>query len=251
VNIANNVAVVDSSKRNKKKLEVIEHPAPDEDVTIEYLANSRRLSSLLTGTSSTSLGLHPAVYFYSLNGRHQSTAVLAIALLLHELEKDKKLIEFCSVRKVFEEFLVNHKMFVNQLTTKHGSMAKGFRPMKEYFKFVLDKFVEGKTESEIEEILRTHDKYQSLVKERPIRTTKAKKLSGPAKEVLVLSETLNGASICEICGARIDLKSMHADHIKDRSKGGLGTVENARPAHPYCDSTYKYKLDSLSKGENA
>jgi len=247
VNIANDVAVVDSSKPKKKKLDIVEHASPDENLTVQYLTNTRRLSSLLTGTSPASLGLHPAVYFYALNGRHQATAVLAFAFMFHELEQENMLIDFCKARKNFEDFLVNHKVFVNQLTTRHGSMAKGFRPMKEYFRFVLDQFFEGKNEQQIEEILRGHGKYQSLVKEQPVRTTKPKKLSGAAKDVLVFSETLGGASICEICGARIDLKSMHADHIEDRSKGGLGTVENSRPAHPYCDSTYKYEQEKLRK----
>jgi hypothetical protein len=248
VNIANDIPVVDSSKKIKTTATTTEleqqRKKPDEGETLGCLQKTESLANRFTGTNSSSLGLHPGVYFYALNFRHQPTAVLAIGSLIVELEKENKFIAFTKVRRDFEEYLISHKMFINQLTGRYGSMAKGFRQMKDYFRFVLDMFIGGKSETEIEETLRSHDRFQFLVKERPIRTQKSKDFSRAVKDVIVLSEVLNTASVCELCHARIDLKAMHVDHSTDRSKGGLGTAENARLLHPFCDSTYKPHLQS-------
>jgi len=238
VNIANNITVVDASKKSKTEI-VKDTEKPDETRTLECLEKTEKLANRFTGRHESSLGLHPAVYFYALNGRHQPTAVLAVGALLMAIEEKKQFCDFARVRKDFEEFLINHKMFINQLTGRHGSMAKGFRPMKEYFYLVLSNFVEGKSEAEIEGVLGAHEKYHWLVKEKPVRTTQVKDFSRSVKNVAVLRTVLDTASICELCRARIDLKAMHVDHTLDKSKGGLGTAENARLLHPFCDSTYK------------
>jgi hypothetical protein len=247
VNIANWIPVVDSSKKTKKTAEIVEEKA-DEAATLECLKRAQQLTNRLTGTHASSLGLHPAVYFYAVNGRHQPTAVLAIAAMLMDLEIEDKFIDFTIVRARFEAFLIDHKMFVNQLTVKHGSMAKGFTPLKDYYRYVLDKFMSGSSDVGVENDLRTHDKYQSLVKEKPVLTKQAKKFSKAVKQVGVITEVLAQASICEMCNARIDMKAMHLDHILNRSKGGLGTADNLRPLHPFCDSTYKQYMEKLSVG---
>jgi 5-methylcytosine-specific restriction endonuclease McrA len=203
------------------------------------LKRTEELAERITGVHESSLGLHPAVYFYATNARHQPTAVLAIAALLTELEKESLFNEFTRVRKEFEEFLISHKMFINQLTVQHGSMSKGFRPLKDYYRFVLNKHIDGADEAAIETALQNHDKYQRLVKEKPVLTSKPKKFSSDAKQFTVLTEILSSAPICEECGARIDLKATQVDHRKDRNKGGLGAGDNARLVHPYCNSTYK------------
>jgi hypothetical protein len=242
VNIANDIPVVDTSRKNERTFEVIKEE-PDETATISCLGKTQKMTNRLTGTDSASLGLHPAVYFYAPNSRHQPTTVLAIAAFLKELETKDLFLKFTDVRESFENFLVEHKMYVNQLTIKHGSMAKGFRSIKDLYTFVFERLMAGDSSGRIEERLREHDRFQILVKERPTLTKQNKKFSGAVKDTVVISDVLANASLCELCHARIDLKSVHVDHIQDRSKGGLGTVENARLLHPYCDSTYKYYLE--------
>jgi 5-methylcytosine-specific restriction endonuclease McrA len=242
VNIANDIQVVDSSK--KSKLLLTEQRPPDESATTQCLARAQGLADIFTGTHPSSLGLHPAVYFYSVSGRHQPTAMLAVAALFVDLRRENKFIDFSKVRGTFEEFLLDHKVYINQLTVKHGSMAKGFRPLRDYYRFVLDCLWSGKSHEDIEFALSSNEKYRRLVKEKPILSKKPKKMSKGVKQYVVIAEALAQASICQLCEARIDLKAMHVDHIKDRSKGGAGSGENARPLHPYCDSTYKRYLEN-------
>lgn len=237
VNIANGLPVIDATK--SKKIQPIVQTRPDETETIKVLRGAERMARRMTGTHPSSLGLFPAVYFYSASGRHQPTAVLAMASLLKSLDESDRFVEFTRVRDKFEDFLLEHKGFVNQLTTQYGSMAKGFRQMREYFSYVLEAFIEGKNSESLLQDLGLHDRYHRLVKEKSHGTTKAKPFSQDLKQWKFLQEALEKSFKCHICGARIDTKAMHLDHVVERSAGGLGTSDNAAWAHPYCNSTYK------------
>ena len=239
VNIANGIQVVDTSRSKGAKLRPTEQSTPQEAETLNVLQNAAKIARQMTGVHPSSLGLHPAVYFYSSNGRHQPTAVLAMAQFVKDIVATDRLIDFCKARKSFEDFLLDHKVFINQLTVKYGSMAKGFRQIRDYYWFLFEHCLSNPEVSKIEKALAEHDRFQILVKENPIKTKQAKPFSAEARQLKLISDTLNNALVCGVCGAKIDNKSMHLDHIKDKSTGGLGSLDNGQWAHPYCDSTYK------------
>lgn len=239
VNISNGFAVIDNSRSKGKKVELAEHQPPVEKDTLAAIQNAVKIARLMSGDHPSSLGLHPAVYFYSSNGRHQPTAVLAMAQFLKDMIDRRGINTFCKHRKAFEEFLVAHKMYINQITVKYGSMAKGFRQMRDYFQFVIDNIALGSDAEEIEKLLSEHPRFQILVKEKPIESVKSKTFTTEAKQLKFISDTLASALVCGVCGAKIDNKSMHLDHVVERSEGGPPTVGNGQWAHPYCDSTYK------------
>lgn len=237
VNIANDLPVTDASKR--KNVAPSTQSQPDEEETVTVLRNTAKLARRLTGTNPSSLGLHPAVYFYGANGRHQPTAVLAVAYLIKTLVDSSGLIAFSGVRSVFENFLLEHKMFINQITTRYGSMAKGYRQLSEYLKFVLDQFISRKPQDAVLSALHADDRWHVLVKERPVTSKQSKQFSGNLKQWLFLKGVLDNALVCHICGARIDNKAMQLDHVEDTKFGGLADGSNAKWTHPYCNSTYK------------
>lgn len=41
--------------------------------------------------------------------------------------------------------------------------------------------------------------------------------------------------LCGICGARVDPKAFHVDHIVPLSRGGEHSYANTQPAHPACN----------------
>lgn len=239
VNIANGLPVIDASKAKNMRPDKSQ---PDESATLNVLRTAERMARRMTGVHASSLGLHPAVYFYSASGRHQPTAVLAMAALIVDLEAASKFSDFTKVRAAFEDFLVEHKAFINQITTKYGSMAKGYRQMKDYFSYVLEGFIAGRAKEEVVSSLATHDRYHTLVKENPITTKKVKDFSQATKQFAFLRDALSKTFQCHICGARIDTKAMQLDHAIDKKAGGLGDGENAKWAHPYCNSTFKYSI---------
>jgi Protein of unknown function DUF262./HNH endonuclease. len=242
VNIANKLPVEDASKNKKKYLVAQGHVKPQEAPTLEAMKRAIQLVSRITTTDASSLGLHPAVYFYGANYRHQPTAVLAVAQFIQDMIDKDGFLEFTQHRAKFEAFLVGHKMFINQLTIKHGSMVKGFLDICDYYLFVFGRIQEGRDEKEILEDLAANEKYQMLVKERPVLSKKAKEFSQDAKNVKLMSDILEKAFVCNICKARIDKKSMHLDHIVEQERGGLATLDNSQWLHPYCDSTAKRHL---------
>lgn len=242
VNIANGLPVVDASKIKKKDLKIVDQPPADESKTLATMKCAEKLTRRITGTHPSSLGLHPAVYFYSANGRHQPTAVLAMAALIKELEETDRFIQFTEIRAQFEKFLIDHKGFINQLTGQYGSMAKGYRQMKDYFLFVINNWQNGKTEDEILQDLK--QSHRRLIDEKPILTSKSKNFSQDAKQWKFLSESMSRALECYLCHGRIDNKAMQFDHVVDKKAGGLAVVENAQFSHPYCNSTYKSYLVS-------
>lgn len=246
VNIANGLPVEDAGKYKKKYLVPQPHDKPEEGPTVNAIKETERLLRRITGTHASSLGLHPGVYFYAASIRHQPTAVLAVARFVQDLEDRGQFSEFTLYRAAFEEFLVNHKMYINQLTVKHGSMVKGYLPIRDYYQFMFDLLRVGKNELQIEADLGADEKFQSLVKERPTPSRKAKEFSQNAKNVKLLQDVLATSFVCKHCRARIDKKSMHLDHTIDKSQGGAANIDNSQWAHPYCDSTFKYEATILS-----
>lgn len=243
VNIANELPVEDASKNKKKYLIPQGHSKPEEGPTLKTIKETERLIRRITGIHASSLGLHPAVYFYATNFRHQPTTVLAVAQFVQDLEKANGFVDFTKSRSAFEEFLINHKMYINQLTVKFGSMVKGFGPIRDYYHFVYERISKGGSDAQIEEELAADAKYQVLVKERPTPSKQAKSFSQDAKNAKLLSDVLEKAFVCTMCGARIDKKAMQLDHVVDKSKGGPADIDNAEWSHPYCNSTYKYERE--------
>jgi hypothetical protein len=245
VNIANKLPVEDASKNKKRYLVPQGHAKPEEVPTLEVMRAASRLVSRITTTDPSSLGLHPAVYFYATNYRHQPTSVLAVAQFVQDMTDADTFLDFTKHRAKFENFLIGHKMFINQLTLKHGSMVKGFLPIRDYYHFVFELIQTGLSEEKIEADLAANEKYQTLVKERPTKSKKAKAFSQDAKNVKLMSDVLEAAFICNLCGARIDKKSMHLDHVIEKSQGGVADLDNSQWLHPYCDSTAKSRMNPV------
>jgi hypothetical protein len=219
----------------------------NEEETLKVISRANAVANRITGKSPGSLGLLPAVYFYSQNARHQPTSVLAMSALVIELDKTDKFNEFTRVRAAFEQFLAENKAFINQLTVRHGSMAKGYRQQKEYLMYVLDSFISGETSEKIITNMKEHVSYRSLTKELPIKTQRAKSFSDELTKWKFMSTALEQAKTCDLCEARLDNKSMQLGHKIDKKDGGLGSGDNAAWEHPYCNSTYKPYLQKLGK----
>lgn len=94
----------------------------------------------------------------------------------------------------------------------------------------------GRTFKEIENLLEADELYHALVKERPTPSKQAKQFSQEAKNAKLMQDVLGAAFVCNICGSRIDKKSMTLDHIQDKSKGGAADIDNGQWVHPYCNS---------------
>ena len=213
----------------------------DEDgsKTVKFLQNVRNASSRIAGLRPQSLGLHPAVYFYSATGNYQPAAFLASVRFLQELEKAEELNVFTKRRDQFEEILVKHKYLINQIVRKFGAGQRSLNGVLRLLRHIFEGVKQGKQEAEI---------VPTLVEEETMAFLKPivdfdkginADFTRERKSAIFLTQALKAAVRCSICNARLHRKSMNFDHVTDKKLGGLGSEENARLAHPYCNSTFK------------
>lgn len=88
--------------------------ADDEDgtATVKCMRAVKRAANRIAGNDPASLGLHPAIYFYTATGRFQPSAFLAAIAFIRDLEKRQSIAKFTEVRADFENFLITYKYFI-------------------------------------------------------------------------------------------------------------------------------------------
>lgn len=237
VNLANDVKIIDSARISKAS------PPPEADVdgteTLSFLKNTRRIVYKISGTHPSSLGLHPAIYFYSASGRHQPTAFLAVIELIKTLDKNRQFPIFTKIRNKFENFILDNKSFSNQMTVKFGSGVKGFDKLKGLYIFIIEKLINGHSSKEILENLKSNPEFLFLTPDQTIESSASTRFSRDTKSAAFLKEALKHPLRCRICEGLIHFNSIQFDHIVRKADGGLGIAENAQLTHPYCNSTIK------------
>lgn len=219
-------------------------PAPSDDAdgnrTVNYLERCRRVVRLLLSNYPSSLGLHPAVYFYSWTGKQQPILFLTIARLVLDLERSKKLDWFIDCRQRFESFLMTNRSLLNQLVRKFGTKNSGRERLGDFYRAVLDDIATGTTDGEIIANLRTQPEYAYLQpEESPYEGVAPTRYSTQVKSGLIMRELLPRAARCAICGGLVPVQALSIDHRRRRADGGESTGANAQVTHPYCNTGYK------------
>lgn len=241
VNFSNGIKIVDASV-HKKSEGFPEYNIPDENTggeeTISYLSNTKKMLANIVGTQSSSLGLHPAIYFYSHQGRYQVTAFMAIINLIKDYEQKDMLINFTTIRKSFEEFLWKHKNLVNQSTTTWGSGAKGYSQLSKLFDLIIKCFLDKKEEVEILRILDSSSDYNFYkAGVRDFNPKGRTDFSTESKSEVFLKAAQSNILRCNICGGYLHVNSIQIGHEKDKKHGGIGNSDNGRLEHPYCNAS--------------
>lgn len=222
---------------------ILDDSGLDDDVTGEGTVNcmrqTRKVLRTITGVHPASLGLHPIVYFYSATGRYQQTAFFgSIALMMHLADR-KRFPWFIKHRANFERFLLANKTLINQLTLKHGSGLKGYKQVKDFFLFVLERMDESGKLDEVVQALQADPAYAFLDFNSKYADSENSSFSDTTKSAAFLRDAIKQPLSCQICGGLIHFNSIQVDHIQRKADGGLGTVSNAQLTHPYCNSTVK------------
>jgi|ERR1044071_563961 hypothetical protein len=236
VNLANDEKVVDATRGKTPPVVVVDD---DGASTIRYLKNTRRTTYRISGVNAASLGLHPAVYFYSLNGRYQPTAFLAVVSLIRDLERRDAFIQFTNVRRRFEDFILTHKTFPNQVALKFGSGVKGYERLKNIYDHVLGQLKVGTSDSEIERSLLANRQFDFLVMNPAEGSQRRKVFDSETKSAVFLKQALEQPLRCRICNCLIHENSITVDHIVRKADGGIAVVDNGQLAHPFCNTGYK------------
>ena len=222
---------------------------PTGQQTIEYLKRCRRVMNLVLSKKPSSVGLSPAVYFYSWTGNQQPVLFLTMVALLIEFDKGRKLPEFTDRRAAFEQFLITNRTLVAQVIRKFGTKDSGFKHLTDLYKDVLDRLGEGLEGNAIVSSLQSLPGYSFLQPdESPYEGVAPTRMSTPVKAGLTMKKLLETAPRCAICNGYLPAQGTSLDHVVRTVDGGLTTNENTQFAHPYCNTGYKES--KISKAEN-
>jgi hypothetical protein len=213
-------------------------PPPDADgtATIECLTKVRKVMNRISGINKSSMGLHPAVYFYSPNGRYQQTAFLGVVHLCLWLESANHYSKFLEVRRDFEEFLLNHKNVVADVQRLHGSGLKSYTHLSDLFRVVLQQLESKATEKDILDEMTKQFPYVMPTPPKSIGSKPGKKFTVNTKSGIGLKQLLETAHRCCVCGSRIHVNSISYEHIEKKADGGFAIKDNGALSHPLCNS---------------
>jgi hypothetical protein len=249
INMVNEVAPAmwKERKTTKEKTDTTKLLEDDNDgrSTVTFLKKVKKALSLITGRDAGSVGINPIVYCYSTKGLFQPAALLATIKFFLELKNKDAIKAFTKVRKDFEEFLINNRLFVSELGHSKGSRTRPIDSIVSMYQVVFDQVKAGVTdEHAITKKLQKTKGLESLraVTKKPRYKSRRKDLTAADKNSIYLKETIEKPHRCAICGARLHSQSISVDHNKPKRKGGTVDIGNIRSAHPYCNTGYKESL---------
>jgi len=180
------------------------------------------------------------VYCYGATGRFLPTAFFAAIEFVQDLLLRRKFDKFTEGRERFEEFLIGHRHYVNQIAGSYGAQLRGAPATKAMYDIILnnveldDADITARLQAEplvafVRDITDEDRQY-------------GRNFSKDTRNTIYLRAALEKELRCEICHARIRAKTITMDHKDRKEDGGMGTPDNGQIAHPYCNDGYKEKL---------
>jgi hypothetical protein len=214
----------------------------------------------LIGKSNHSLGLVPALYFYTLSGRHVRSLLYGLIywLLAGTNENDvlaRKRV-FCVHRQAFERILLTRKEdIVSGITRKTGSGPEITFPTAKYYQSVLELLIKHEDQLESEGFSADYNAIvDGLVdkrgRQRDINAAVESRIfTERQKSTATLQAYFANPILCEICGGMIDLATgdVQHDHIHEWSRGGETASSNIRLVHPFCNLNRQIIEDSKQR----
>jgi len=209
--------------------------------TLKYIKEVRKYIRIINSQHSSSLGLHPAVYFYSNEGRHKTASFLATVEFIQRLVKHNKLKAFTSVRSLFEDVILNYDYVIQQIVRKYRTSQASYSKVADFFESLTHTIHDDKIDDKkiIMETILKETEFDYLSISRPSFTSVKKDFSRDDKSSVYLSSALSSAPRCKICNGYIHTNSISIDHKARKKDGGLGDRSNGQISHPYCNTGYK------------
>ena len=234
--------LVDYLNSNKDQQHISKVPDDvDGKETVKYLNVVKAATSRVFGRQhSGSLALHPGVYCFGVTGKFIPKAFIGAVAFIASLEKSNRFFEFTKCRAEFEQFLLDHKDFMNQIGSSQGSGGRrGIPSVIALYDIVFESVNSGNERSKIIDKISAHPKLRFLVAEQTELPMGGKRFTDDDKKAVLLRETLSAELTCPICKARLYRKDRSHDHIDRLQDGGTSSASNLQLTHPYCNTGYK------------
>ena len=210
------------------------------EATLRLLKRCHEVARRVNSVHPSSLGLHPAVYFYSKDGVHKVASFYAVISLMIELERTNLWNGFTDIRNKFEDFLIANDDLVQQIVRKHRGALASHEHVRDFFLLMIRELATKGIKNAVEACLKdSRFTYLRLGDASTQEESSNQDFSREVKSPVFLSQALSGAPKCAICGGYLHVNSITTDHIERKRDGGTGSWENGQLTHPYCNTTYK------------
>jgi hypothetical protein len=210
--------------------------------TIKYLTRVNKILKLLCSNDPSSLGLHPAIYFYSLDGRFKPTSFYSIITWIIILQNKNKLPLFIKIRSRFEKFLMdNDDQIYQSIARKHRETIKSIKPLTDLYQTVMDLMLKYEDEHDFEYFLNLTPIFiqYSMKVEYKIPDGAKHTISQKVKARVLFRDSLKLLKKCPICKGAIPDRSHSYDHVVRSRDGGISETSNINLTHPYCNTAIK------------
>jgi hypothetical protein len=237
---ANSLGIPDSSRRPRESKEISDDP--DGSETVRYLKKTRETVRFLCSNDPSSVGLHPALYFYTAGGSFQPTALLNLAEWLELLEEKRQLNAFLDVRGSLENLILTHPVIVKPATHKLGSGGRTRARMISLFNRVFDLLKEGKSSDDVWKGVIGQSDFSFLAgddheeKREALEGKPGGRFGRAAKTAGFFAQFLPTTQRCTLCNGLLHTNAMVAHHKHEKSQGGSSASSNAEMVHPICNS---------------
>ena len=222
----------------QKRIDEYDDDATGQD-TVALMKRSIKVIKRMTTNDGGSLGLHPAVYYYSAQGKHNRFLLLGMAQLISTavINNDSGFFKkFTGVRSDIETFLLANKGLVT-LTLQNLHNKVRVTKVADMFSFLIKSFILGDKVTPVG--LLEHLGIGGTVYELN-QAKVAKEFSDAAKSQTYVSRAIAGALKCPECSGLISpIHSISYDHDTPAKDGGVGSILNCELMHPYCNTGMK------------
>lgn len=231
------LSITDGTQADRRlKLDGLEKDE-DGNLTISTLKNALNTINRITGNDAGSLGLHPAVYFYSDRGKYLPDLFLGMIYLIKGklLNNDSQFFrKFTDSRAKIEDFLIKNKPLVTQILQKISSRSR-IEKISEIFSYLVTSSDVGLT---LEGVLDAVGLTGSVVELR--EKSEGQNFSDQTKSTIMIRQSIQNAIRCPICKGLLEPSmSVSYDHIIRKADGGLGDADNGQMCHPFCNTGVK------------
>lgn len=231
-------SIIDGEIVSKKKISTLQTDT-DGTETIALLKRALRVIRRLTGNDGSSLGLHPAVYFYTEQGKHSRFLFLGLldaASLAIRNNNKEWFKQFTLARSALEKTLIERKALINQALANVNSGQRIGR-ISTLLRFLVEHFQKS-------DVIEDKEIVTKLGLEGT--TGNLKLIEAPTgfstdvKSAMFLQTAITTAPRCSVCkGLLHAIKSVSYDHINPKVTGGRGAIENGQLLHPFCNTGIK------------
>lgn len=213
----------------------------DGEMTVDVLRRCKKVLEIVNSNMNYSLGLHPALYFYSIRtGGYQISCFMAMLEFVLYLEKENLFMEFTKVREKFEELIIEYYYFIEQIITKYGSGPRSYKHISKLYQRALELIMQDNDIDNVAKEIAHSEGFEYIRYEKIEVGKRGLNFSKIDKNQVFIKQAIEVTMKCPICGGYIHRNAISCDHITRKCEGGVGIVANGQITHPYCNCFYKH-----------